>query len=549
MADPRLRQSGRNGVCRGQAREVTVTLTAPTAANNLVVVVAVGSDDDLRFSSLSGFTRVTERWRNDLAITVWYREACPVLSAVTVRFDRNANVQLQVLEYDGIAQANALDRVSVQLSTSRDCRTGSTGITAQADELVVAIVANRYASTRQSAFTGGLVKLLESLSPERWGFLGLNADPDERRTVLTIHQVVARQIASYALTALLSAIRDWICIIITFRGGSLGPARMTALNAEPAFRFTGSGALTVFGPLTALDPVGVGNAFTISGVQARMGPFERQFLLGGWGGLVIGQDTPYRVDKVEGLEGWDVRTSDDDLPRGDGALRGTDLQAARRVLFSMNFGEGDERELEELRQVLFRALVPQRDGDLELIYRNPGEGLKLVRYRPTNLIRELTAEQALMTRQQFALLCADPRIYGAVERQATVPATPSGAAAVLVSAPNLGNGAAYPLIRVAGPTSGEPVTRVELRNTTNGSVFAVEAVLPRGATLTGDMEARATGANRSPVTIDGTSKYGAWVHPRQTFQLNPGANVLELRTVPADAPVAAEVIYRDTSSG
>lgn len=76
---------------------------------------------------------------------------------------------------------------------------------------------------------------------------------------------------------------------------------------------------------------------------------------------------------------------------------------------------------------------------------------------------------------------------------------------------NEGNGQACPTIRVAVPTAAaSPVNRAELVNETLDLTFAVQAVLPPGATLVGDMEARAIGAPRSVVTVDGHSKYGAW---------------------------------------
>lgn len=552
MADPRLRQTAGNAVGSRQSRTCRATLTSPTRQNALVVLTAVmGSGTANPTPSSGGWVLIRDRSQGGLRVAVWCWEGAPSMSSASVSIDRDASLQVRVMEYEDAAQSGALDRVTVQTSTGRDPRTGSSGLIRQPDEIVVSIVANRHASTTQSGFSGGLAQLIEQTSPASWGgifgaLFGLS-DPDEARTRLTIHQAVAAGIAAFALSALLSAIRDWICILITFRGASSGPARMTSM-ARPALTVSGGGRLTVFGPLTSLDLTSAGPALRVTG-SGWIGPFAHQYLIGGREGLLIGAGTPWRVESIEGLEGWDVRTSDDELPRGDGALRGVDLQAARTVLVRCNFGDGDPRLTEELGGILFRALVPQRDQDFEFIWRHPGLPLRLMRVRPTNLIRELNAQQVLLGNQQFALRAADPRHYGASERQVVLPVTPAGAGEVLVSVVNLGNGPAYPLIRVSGPSTGEPVSRVEVANTTNDQTFAVAAILPGGSTLLGDMEARATGAPRSVVTIDGQTKYGAWANPRQTFQLNPGANLVTLRTVPPGAPVRAELVYRDTSSG
>jgi hypothetical protein len=66
------------------------------------------------------------------------------------------------------------------------------------------------------------------------------------------------------------------------------------------------------------------------------------------------------------------------------------------------------------------------------------------------------------------------------------------------------------------------------------------------------MDGRITGAPRSPITLDGQSKYGSWQLPRDPFRIDPdpsgqgGFNNLYLRTTPAGAPVTATLEYRDT---
>lgn len=548
MADPRLRQTAGNACGSGQSRTVRVNFTESTQQGNLVVVWAVCAWGSAVLTGPEGFTLIRERSQGELKLAVWYREGAPSMSSVSVSTSVDRSLQVRALEYSGAAQSGALDKVTVLTSTDDRPRTGPSGTTTQPDSIVVAAIANRYASTTQFGFSGALSRLIDQVSPQNWGFL--RSDPDDRRTRLTIHQAISSVALSFALSALLSAHRNWIAILCTFRGGSSGPARMTSLGLDDPMVETDGGtpdSLTVFGPLTSVeldDPM----IDTSGPGVARIGPFDHQYLIGGWDGLLIGNDTEYRVSSHEGLEGWDVRTSDDELPRGDGALRGVDLQAARQILFQLNVS-GSPSEVERKMDTLYRALVIQRDGDWDLIYRHPGRPLRMIRVRPTNLVRELTAEQVIVGRQAIALRAADPRHYSASEYRVSIPVTPAGADPLIKSVVNLGNGPAYPLIRISGPAFGEPVTRVELVNATNDVIFGVSAVLPTGATLVGDMEARATGANRSVVTIGGQTKYGAWQHPRLTWQLNPGGNNVYLRTTPAGAPVTAELIYRDTWSG
>lgn len=171
----------------------------------------------------------------------------------------------------------------------------------------------------------------------------------------------------------------------------------------------------------------------------------------------------------------------------------------------------------------------------------------MMRCRPTNLIRQLDWRQILLLDQTFALRAVDPRHYGAFPQSVRVPVTPAGSGLPYVQMViNAGNGDAYPTIRITPSTT---LSRVELRNETYDLSWAIEGVIPGGSTLVGDMEAHATAANRSVITIDSQTKYGMWRQPRDTFLIRPGANNLTLTTVPAGAPVVASVDFRDTWAG
>lgn len=532
----------------------SVNLGTATLPNSLLFLVAAATHNRENGSALpndpAGFTRVLLRKEDKLTVAVWRREAAPATTKATVQASGETfTLQARLIEFTGAAQSGAIDRVTVGGANpesgpgSQFPSSGSTGNTAQADEGLFGVMVNRYGSTVQLGFSGGLAKLYETVSS--------SGEPDHDRTRMTVHAATTTAIGSYRLSALLSSNRDWVTALISFRGGSLGPARMSSRNQGPAIRIGGRGTLTAFGPLLSRNQ---GPAIRIGG-SGWIGPFEQQFLLGGRGGLLIGAGTPYRVESVEGLGGWDIRSSDADFPRGDGAQRGIDLQSARQVAFRVNF-DADPVELEQRMQALLSALRPQRDSDWDLIFRLVGSPLQMLRCRPMSLTREMNAEQFIRTQQAFALRAADPRIYSVRTREVVVPVTPAGAdtAVTAVSVTNAGNDDAYPVIRIRG-APGVDVTNIQLINASADVRFEVSTVLSESGEIVGDMPAVVTGAPRSKVTLDGNGIYGAWQSPREPFSIAPdpiapgGVNAVYLRTVPAGAPVTCVLEYRDTSSG
>lgn len=554
---PTLRQSAGNAVGSGQSRACRVSFTTPTVQGNLLVVIAVTTSGSATLGIQAGFTLVRQRAEGNLQVAVWYCENAPALSTIDVTTNVDRSLQVRVLEYSGAAQSGSLDQVTVLTGTGNYPRTGTTGNTAQADSIVVAAVANQFASTTQAGFSGALTRLVEQVSPQTWGLF--SSDTDDLRSRLTVHHSIATSIAQFALQALLASIRAWIAILICFKGGSTGPVRMSAKTSDRTMRHYGTGVLTVFGPLVAVSLTTNGRTPTSLALakQARIGPFNWQYRFGGWTGLLVGDSTPYQVESHEGLEGWELRTSDDELPRSDGALRGVDLQAKRQMLWKIKLGSDEagvatqQLDVDTSLHTLYRALIPQRDEDWELIWRHPGRPLRMVRCRPVNLIRELGWADTVLQEQPFTLVATDPRHYSAFLHQVRLTAVPASQLSnpVTTGVVNVGNSFAYPKIRIDGPSSGSPVTRIELVNASYDVRFVFEGALTKGSTLIGDMEARATGAPRSVVTIDGQSKYAAWQHPRETFRLGPGDNGLYLLTTPTGAPVTCTLDYRDTWSG
>lgn len=546
---PVLEQSAANSVAKYQSRTCTATFSRPTTPGSLLVAVCVAAGTlPSGLTTPAGFTHLASRGLRDMQMSVWYRQAAPATNSVSVTtLDAEKSLQVRVLEYSGMAQANVVDKLSVQAGESDDPFAGPTGTTAQADELALAFIGNQYASAVQAGFSGGLVRLFEGVSPQSWS-RGTNQDWERAR--YTVHQAATTAPSNFTIRGFLSSERRWMAVLVTFRGASTGPARFTSTTAPAALTAAGTGALTVFGPLRS---TATSNRAIVTSGRASVLPFNYQFLLPN--GLMIGQDTVYRVVSHDGLYGHDVRSSDEDQPRGDGSLRGVDLQSARQVLFKIQT-TGTREEIELRLDLLYRALVPQRDTDWDLVWRHPATAARLIRVRPIQLPREIDQRQIIAADQSIALRAADPRHYSAVPQRVVVPVTPAGAAEPLtVNVFNDGNIPAYPVITISGPTSGPAVSRIELVNATTLISFEARLVLAKGSTLVGDMQARITGAPRSVVTLDGQSKYGSWQLPRSPFRLDPdatgrgGFNTVYLRTEPAGAPVTCTLDFRSSWSG
>lgn len=544
----KLEQVAYATVAKYESRTATLTFDRPTRPGALVVVVVSAAGAlPVGLPTPAGFTRITGGGLRDIETAVFYRQNAPAMTQISAGFNplTPRSIQVRAMEYSGVHQSNALDKVVIRQGESSVPYAGPV-TPSQADSLCLGFVINQY-DTAAYGFSGNLARLFESLSPQRWA-RGTNVDWERSR--LNIFQAIPTALASFSLLARLAVARRWVCIIVCFRGGNTGPVKMTSADPDdPAVTVGGTGSLTVFGRLVSAD-----NAVTVTGGPSRISPFNYQYRLGGWSGLLIGSGTEYRVEGTDGLYGWQVRSSDDDLPRGDGSLRGVDLASARQTVFRMNVGRGRE-DTERNLATLYRALVPRRDQDWELLWRRPTEPLKMMRVRPVDINRETSAAQLLMSEQTFALRAADPRHYAAVPTRVQIPVTPGLGDPTITQVFNAGNAPAYPVITITGPTTGPAVTRVELVNQTALTTFGVSLTLPARSVLVGDMEARITGAPRSVLTLDSQSKYGAWNLPRDPFRIEPdptgrgGYNEIWLRTEPAGAPIVCELTFRSTWSG
>lgn len=280
-------------------------------------------------------------------------------------------------------------------------------------------------------------------------------------------------------------------------------------------------------------------------------------------GLTFGDGTSYMIDHAEGFEGFEVRSSDSDQPRNDGAIRGLDYVSPRTIAFTLSLAETSDTSYETDWVALRSAFMASRSTDRALTFKRPGQVERYVNCRPIQLTR---VEEYLSFDQighpPLVFRAVDPRIYASDVQQvnATVFATSAGGmdwpvtnwpidftggTQNLAVAVNNGTADAYPLIRFYGPVVGT-VTGVTLTNITNGSVLQVSTTITTGQILTADMTAAVTGANSLVVSLDGSNRYGSWVVPRSAFSLSPGSNSLKFQVTGTSTDAICNLTWNDT---
>lgn len=276
---------------------------------------------------------------------------------------------------------------------------------------------------------------------------------------------------------------------------------------------------------------------------------------------------PYEVVAVDGIEGTSNRIGDVLFPRSHGAIPGMHLADPReitvRFLLAIEDREVLERRLLELQSVF--QVIPDPDDAADFRWQMPGQPAKFATGRPLVFSpRRRKAKEGRWIAEPLATLaCADPRIYSVERVQGTArPFDPSaggidypvnypkdwpsgGAAAGDAVLVNDGNWPAAPVVQVFGPDSGQ-MDSVTLANRTTGTSITVNTPIGPGQVLTVDMQSYVTGKGPLPITLDGTTRYGMWEHPREQLLLAPGSNVLRLAGTGTLTGVTALVNYRHT---
>lgn len=275
-------------------------------------------------------------------------------------------------------------------------------------------------------------------------------------------------------------------------------------------------------------------------------------------GVTFGLGTALLVTEVVGLDGMEVRSSDQLLPRGHGAVPGAHFVAPKQPVLTFAT-VGGTQALDVLSQTLADTFSVQ-DAALPLTWKREGQAERLMFVRPLQVA--LPRDRPGLRRPKVALAAADPRIYSAAEHTVNLPlysASGGGAeypsefpvdfsagASTDVVLSNAGAADAHPLLRFYGPTDGGTVTQVKVTNLTTGEAQTVTTSIGAGQILTVDNLAYVTGSGAQVVGLDGASRYGSWEQPRLPLRLPPGDSVLRFTTTGTSTAVAATAAWRDT---
>lgn len=290
---------------------------------------------------------------------------------------------------------------------------------------------------------------------------------------------------------------------------------------------------------------------------------DEQFL---YRGLTFGPGTPYMLNSFDGIEGFQMRVSDSDQPRGDGAIRGLDYASAKTISFGFQLIETVDNggtDYEGMWQQIRRTFAPSRSTDDDLVFKRPGQPERLIRCRPIQLIRtEKFTSFNRMGSPPVVLRAVDPRIYssavrsgnalvyavtgGGVDYPLDYPVDFSGGTQMEFVAQNDGTADAYPLIRFYHPVATGTVNGVKLTNTTTGQILTINSVVSSGQILTADMGAMVNGSDGLVISLDGASRYGGWALPREPFALAPGSNTLRFEVIGTATDAICNLTWRDT---
>lgn len=283
-----------------------------------------------------------------------------------------------------------------------------------------------------------------------------------------------------------------------------------------------------------------------------------------YGKLVLGRDTPYGIRAIRGLYDMDVDSGAVPIPRGDGNIPGEDWVRAKDIELELTV-EGPRQstqlaeDLAELRKVFQRQRTPQN-----LWVKKPGEPEQYIRVRPIGrAIQEDVQSEHGLKPVMIRLHAADPRLYSTDSKALAmdVHETDSGGtefdmdfsvdftidASSSFIAHNAGDARAYPIIRFNGPTDGGTIDGVTIFNETAGVELDVQTAVLSGQTLKADMLAYIRASGDQVIGLDGSSRYGDWVVPREAFYLQPGDNLLRYEVTGTSSESVVSVTWFDTS--
>lgn len=275
---------------------------------------------------------------------------------------------------------------------------------------------------------------------------------------------------------------------------------------------------------------------------------------------------PVGIRMIDGLQDFDARVGNTPIPRGDGSIPGLHTVKEKDIKLDLIVNGASKSQAIEDAMAEARAVF-QRDQTPEPLYfKFPGQAESFVYARAIGRQERKGIETAFGQRPLLVrMLAADPRVYGSTQKSATLgvydgtgggedfPIPEYGAnfnldtsAEAVVT--NAGDANAYPLLRFYYGSAGT-ITAVKVTNTTTGQVTEFTTTITTGQVLTADMRRIVTAdTGDSPyIDLNGSSRYGDWVLPREPFYLVPGDNSLRFELTGTSTDAQCVVTFRDTS--
>lgn len=268
-------------------------------------------------------------------------------------------------------------------------------------------------------------------------------------------------------------------------------------------------------------------------------------------GLLLGEDTPYDIVAIEGLEDLPgVRSSDQSRPGGHGAIPGRDLLEPRSLVITLEVWPEEGQALTEVLAPL-KAATAVSDDDHPLVIRLSGNDVVVwCRPRRRSIPQDERWARGVPT-AVIGFLAADPLVYSAIESVATLLPWSSGSGAVGISWPtswprawpaadllvgtllvNDGTATTDVVIRIAGPCEGPAILHAGL-----GHQLSFPYLTLGNEILVLDSRARSAVIDDDPAA----DRYDALDFAASTwFGLVPNAN--ELRFVPAAAGPGCQAV-------
>lgn len=248
-----------------------------------------------------------------------------------------------------------------------------------------------------------------------------------------------------------------------------------------------------------------------------------------FGGLLIGDGTPYDIVEMSGLDQPEVRFREQPRLQNHGVYSSDEFVDSRRIVLSITTSAGSHSELATLLDALAKAFMPGAD-EAPLVFQLPGYAKRQVNVRVRR--RSMTVNRDYMFRLPgivVELAASDPRIYSTTQSTQSWGLTNvtagltfsagfdmSFGGSVTASSRSLNNAGTFatrPVCMIAGPISNPTITHEP-----SGKYLAFTGSLVAFEWLDIDLEART-------VLLNGAASRYSWLTAdSQWWELAPGAN-------------------------